>query len=394
MENTDGLVCAKCGCGLPQGAKFCFLCGRAVDYTPKKKKRGNGQGTAIKRGKTWTGIATGYSYTDENGNTKRVRPTKGGFPTKKAALAWATSGEEKEKPLPRLIDLWQGYSENDLKKLSKSKQTAYNIARERIESIISRRIDALTVDDLQAVVNKECDTYYPAKDVKNLLSNLYKRAMASNTNCGRVTQNLSQFIVLPPLEEKEAEPFTQDEIGLLWKSYESGNTFVGYILLLCYTGMMPGELLACKKEMVDMERCEIRGAGAKTKERKKSAIVFPVFLKPLVEELLSIEVYNSNSKGDKLLTMNKDKFYDLFYEAVEQAGIDNPPFIGKNGREDHRLTPYSCRHTYGTEAVKLGVHPALVQKMLRHANTKTQERYTHLASEEVHDAVNKIQRKA
>lgn len=370
------MICRRCKKDVPDGL-YCILCGARQDVQQNTKKRGNGQGTAYKRGKTWTGVKPGYSYSEtaEDGKTKliRRRSYKGGFATKKEALAWASSGGEDLKPLPRLIDLWNGYSQNDMLKLSKNKQTAYKIARNRLESIIGRQIDSLTVDDLQAVVNKECTTYYPAKDVKTVLSKLYQRAMASNSNAGRINQNLADFIVLPALEEQEAEPFTEDEVKAFWAQYEKGDVFTGYILLLCYTGMMPGELLQCKKSMVDLEACEIRGAGAKTKVRKKTAIVFPTFLKPVVEELLNIHVENSNTKNDKLLTMNKDNFYDEYYKALERAGV-------------RKLPPYSCRHTYGTEAVKLGVHPAVIQKMLRHSNTKTQEKYTHLGSEEAHSA--------
>ena len=90
----------------------------------------------------------------------------------------------------------------------------------------------------------------------------------------------------------------------------------------------------------------------------------------------------------KLLTMNRDNFYEMFYEKIELAGINNP----KDERGAHRITPYSCRHTYGTEAVKLGAHPAVIQKMLRHSNTKMQEKYTHLGSEEVHEIANMMNR--
>ena len=305
-----------------------------------------------------------------------MRPTRGGFPTKRDALAWACSGGEKEKPLPKLIDLWQGYSENDLTKLSASKQTAYKIARKRLESIIGRRIDTLTVDDLQAVVNSECQSYYTAKDVKDLLSNLYQRAMASNANKGRITMNLSSFIVMPEYEEKEAVPFTEEELSKLWEAYNNGDSFIGYILLMCYTGIMTGELLKCKSSMVDLDRCEIYGVGSKTKIRKKSSIAFPVYIKPVIESMLST---------DKLIHMNKDNFYTEFYKAIDRVGIYNPVIDNR-----HRLTPYSCRHTFGTEAVKAGFHPAIIQKMLRHSNTKTQEKYTHLASSDIHDAVDSI----
>ncbi len=385
------MICRKCKQEVPDGA-FCNLCGiRQEKPSRAPKRRGNGQGSAYKRGNTWTGQSpTQYYYTtDKDGKRTQHKKCqkKGGFATKKEALAWAVSASSvKETPVPRLIDLWEGWSANDMQKLSKSKQTACNIARKRLESIITRPINLLTVDELQNIINTECKTYYPARDVKTLLSHLYQRAMASNSNNGRVTQNLSKFLVLPEPEETEATPFTSEEVRALWAQYDKGDTFVGYILLLIYTGMMPVELMNCKKSMIDLDACEIRGAGAKTKVRKKSAIVFPDTIKPLMEDLLAVESSNSRANMDKLICINKDNFYSGFYEALERSGISNP--VDKKG--NHKLTPYSCRHTYGTEAVKSGLHPAVIQKMLRHASTKMQERYTHLSSEDAHTGANRI----
>lgn len=373
------MVCIKCRREVVE-APFCCMCGASqTPPTRRPSKRGNGLGTAYKRGKTWTGVAPGYSYTvkadDGTQKTIRRRPTKGGFSTKREALLWASSYEDKgETEAPKLIDLWTGYSENDMTKLSKQKQTSYKIARRRLEPIISRRIDSLTLDQLQSVLNEQCPSYYTAKDVKDLLSNLYKRAMASNENRGKVSLNLSNFLVLPELDEKEAEPFTQDEVKKLWDAYESGDTFVGYILLLLYTGMMPVELFDCKKDMINLERCEIYGCGHKTKRRKVSAIVFPDFMKPILQDMID------SVPSEKLLRMNRDNFYKAYHASLVAAGVRDLP-------------PYSCRHTYGTEAVKLAVQPAVIAQMLRHASTKTQERYTHLGTEEVHVAANRLQKK-
>lgn len=374
------MVCIKCRREVVD-APYCCMCG-APQSPPARRagKRGNGLGTAYKRGKTWTGVAPGYSYTvkADDGTQKMIRrrPTKGGFPTKRDALLWASSYEDKgEAESPKLIDLWTGYSENDMTKLSKAKQTSYRIARRRLEPIISRRIDSLTLDQLQSVLNTQCTSYYTAKDVRDLLSNLYKRAMASNENRGKVSLNLAGFLVLPELEEKEAEPFTQDEVKKLWDAYEGGDVFVGYILLLLYTGMMPVELFDCKKDMIDLERCEIYGCGHKTKRRKVSAIVFPDFIKPILQDMID------RVPSDKLLRMNRDNFYKAYHASLAAAGVRDLP-------------PYSCRHTYGTEAVKLAVQPAVIAQMLRHASTKTQERYTHLGTEEAHDAANRLQKRA
>lgn len=361
-------TCKKCNGSLPDGAIYCPWCGKSL-APPKQRKRGNGQGTAYKRGKGWEAARPGYTYTDENGY-HRVRPRKGGFATKREALEWASQKTVKPEHSPKLIELWQLYQDNDLPKLSKDKQTGYKVARKRLEPLMATEIHLLTLEAIQNTINAACDSYYKARDCKTVLSKLYQKAMASNS--GLVVKNLAEFVVLPELKEKEATPFTQDELTTFWTMYDKGDPFVGYILLMCYSGMMPAELLACKKDMIDLQACEIFGCGAKTKNRKKSAIVFPEILRPVVESLLT-------SKGDKLLPINKDNFYIEYYACLDRAAV-------------RKLVPYSCRHTYGTEAVKLGVHPAVIQKMLRHSNTKTQERYTHLTSGEAHDAVNLFQR--
>lgn len=361
------MTCRYCRKALPDGAKFCCFCGRSQEQ--KKHKRGNGQGSAFKRGRTWTGVRPGYQFTDDNG-LHRKRPTKGGFATKKEALEWASTNTNLDTHSPKVIELWELYEQNDLKKLSSNRQTAYKIARNRLESIMGVEIHLLTLKTIQGVINDECETFYPARDCKTVLRAIYKKAMASNSSL--VSVNLADFIVLPDLEEKEAKPFTEDEVKAFWKLYDKNDYFVPYVLLLCYTGMMPYELMICKKDMVNLDDCSIFGNGAKTKSRKNSEIVFPEFLRPLVEGLL-------NLPGDKLLHMNKDNFYKEYYACLERAVV-------------RKLPPYSCRHTYGTEAVKLGVHPAVIQKMLRHSTTRTQERYTHLKSEDAKEAVNLLPR--
>lgn len=357
------MICRYCHKAVPDGL-YCIFCGKRQDVPRQAHKRGNGQGTAYKRGKTWTGVRAGYQYTDEDGN-HRKRQTKGGFATKKEALEWASTKTFLETHSQKLIELWELYEQNDLPKLSKSKQTAYKIARKRLEPLMGTQIHLLTLEALQQAVNA-AKTYYPARDCKTVLSQLYKKALASNN--GLVVKNLAEYVTLPQLEETEAKPFTTEELKAFWDLFDKGDYFVGYILLMCYSGMMPAELLNCKKSMIDKDKCEIFGCGAKTKSRKKSAIVYPEILRPVVESLLK-------SKGEKLLAINKDNFYIEFYDCLERAKV-------------RKLPPYSCRHTYGTEAVKLGVHPAVVQKMLRHSNQRTQERYTHLTSEEAHEAVN------
>ena len=364
------MICRYCHKDAPDGL-YCIFCGKRQDVPRSVHKRGNGQGTAFKRGNSWTAMRAGYSYIDDTG-LHRVRPKKGGFATKKEALEWASSSSPQETYSPKLIELWALYEKNDLPKLSANRQTAYKIAFKRLSPLMGTQIHLLTLEAIQGTINAACNSFYPARDCKTVMKALYNKALASNN--GLVTKNLADFIVLPKLEETEITPFTADEVKAFWNLYDKNDYFVGYILLMIYSGMMPAELLACKKAMIDLEKCEIFGCGVKTKSRKKSAIVFPDLLRPVVQTLLSYQ-----TKNVRFLTVGREGFYTEYYACLDRANVPHKP-------------PYSCRHTYGTEAVKLGVHPAVVQKMLRHSNTKMQERYTHLTSEEAHTAANLFSR--
>lgn len=361
------MPCKRCGSETPQNALYCPFCGRRVNYTPKTKKRGNGQGTAFKRGSTWTAQVTAYTFVNENGRLAKKYKTKGGFKTKKEALAYLEALRQAEtRKMPTLLELYSVWEKNDLPKLSKDKQTAYKKARERIESIVGRKIDTLTTADLQKVVSDNASTYYTARDIKTLLSHLYKRACADQF----VPSNITKYIVLPKLEESEPIPFNEDEVAKMWTAYEKGDTFVGFMLIMIYSGMMPGELLSCKKAMIDFERCEIYGCGKKTKTRKESPIVFADIVKPIIAELC-------DKCNEKLYEKCESEFYDEYHKATARIGIRDLP-------------PYSCRHTTGTEVAKQNINAPTIQKIMRHAKITTSQKYIHLGTDEAHDGVNSM----
>ena len=365
------MICIKCRKTAPDGL-YCALCGArqntAAGASRQPRRRGNGMGTVFKRGRTWTAQYTNYTEVTEDGRYRRHYITKGGFATKKEALLWLEQNRNGTgRTVPTLLELWKVYEENDLPKLSKDKQTAYRKARERLECIIGRRIDTLTTSDLQTAVSKNAGTYYTCRDMKNLLSHLYKRACAD----GFVPSNLAQYITLPELREKETEPFTPDEVRVMWSAWSSGDLFAGYLLLMVYSGMMPGELLSAKIEDIDLDRCEVYRTGKKTTVRKERPIVFAEAVQPVVASLIG-----GRTKG-KLVKANKDRWYTEYHAATRRIGIRDLP-------------PYACRHTTGTQAANLGLNSAFIQEVMRHAKITTSQRYIHIGSEQAHAALNEL----
>ena len=367
------MICPKCRAELPENARFCCQCGKKLGDArkPGTKTRGNGQGSAIKRGNTWTAIWTTEIYPDPEKKTiHQVRKWKGGFKTKREALIYAAAPPKEERRAPTLRSYWMDWSASDLLDLSKSKQTAFRIAWNKLEELAPIRMDELTIGRLQECVDRKAPTYYPAKDMKTVLSHLYKRAVAE----GNARTNLSEFIRLPPLEEKEMQPFTEEELHKLWKSYGGGDRIIGFVLLMIYTGMMPGELAKFTPDMVNWDKGEILGCGLKTKKRKQTPIVFPAMLEPVLRHLID------SSEGAKYVVgMNRWTFYDEYHEALKRAGVRDLP-------------PYSCRHTTATALALGNIAPSVIQEVMRHTKFSTTQRYIHPDRQAALDAVNTLGR--
>ena len=58
------MKCCKCRKEIPNESKFCLKCGAKQKISQSRHTRGNGQGTAIKRGSTWTAVWTVEVYPD------------------------------------------------------------------------------------------------------------------------------------------------------------------------------------------------------------------------------------------------------------------------------------------------------------------------------------------
>lgn len=348
--------CRKCSRPVEDAWVACPYCGAVLKRKKPAQKRGNRQGSVYKRGKTWEVRVTLDTYM-KDGKPFQKRTSKSGFATRTEALAYIaklTSGDVIESP--SVAHYWEAFKAGKYASLSESKQTAYNIAWKRLDSIQARQIRSLSVGELQEVINDKCTSYYTARDVRVLLHHLYKIAAAE----GKANASLPDLLEIPAMEETEQQPFSETEQAALWKSYEDGNANAAYPLIMIYTGMMPGELLRLTVGMIDWEKKEINGVGMKTKVRKNASLLVPDAVLPLLQTLSE-----GKAPADKIVQRNKDNFYLDYYDALEKAQV-------------RKLPPYSCRHTTATAlAITEGVAPQTVRKIMRWSTTRMLDRYAH-----------------
>lgn len=365
------MICKKCKKDVPDG-RYCIACGadQSASKKTRPRTRPNGTGTAYKRGSTWTAqVTVGIKRDPDTGRVQQVRRTKGGFKTKREALEFCMQLANAAMPKKHVTfgDLWEQYEKTKFRQLSASKQCSYRTALKRIGDMIYTRIDAVTIADLQELVDGL--TFYCAQDIKSILRHMYRIAMMQ----GWTSRDLSEYIVLPPKNEHERTPFSDEEIRAIWRGYDGGDTWAGYILLMIYTGMMPGELLHCRKDMIHLDSHQIIGAGLKTAERKNRPIVIADFLMPVVQALIDYT-------GDAPLLCDtyKRAFYKKYYDCLDRCGC-------------RRLTPYSCRHTTATAcAVGAKIAPSVIQRIMRHAKLSTTQLYIHPDESAVLDAINTL----
>ncbi len=362
--------CRSCAKEIPEGASFCPWCGK--DQQPKRSKRtrGNGTGTVYKRKSgRWQAEYT-YGKTVDG---KRDYDTKGGFRTKKEALDYLpvlASRKKVVKSTESIATLWPLYRDGPMTKLSDSKQRAYKIAYKRMEKfpIIHSDISLLSIMDLQKMVDETTSSYYPAHDMKILLSHLYKLACAQQS----ASINLAQYIAMPMLDATERIPYSEADIKKIWESYEAGELMAMFMLMMIYSGMMPGELLKLKAENIDLQGQQIFRTGLKTKERKTKTILIASFMIPVFQHAISL------SKSGNMVEMSRDKFYSEYHAASARMGLPD-------------LSPYSCRHSTATAlALKEGVAAYVIQRVMRHANFSMTERYIHPGSEAAIEALDKL----
>lgn len=374
MNSIKCIKCRACHKEIDD-TPFCPWCGASQAPVAKSSRaRGNGQGTVYKlpNGKWRAEVTLGW-----NGR-KRVVKTKSGFLRKKDALDYIPTLKSEPVDVDTKItfkgiyDLW---SVAHYEKISKSTADGYRKAFEYCSPIHYYVFSKIKTADLQKVVDesvyikdgKKIETGRRTKaDIQSLYCNLYKYAL-ENDYC---TKDYSKFVNLPPKEKSKKDAFTDLEIAKLWKDYNSGNDFTGYILIMIYTGMRYGEISKIKKENIYLEERYMIG-GIKTQAGIDRVIPIAQCILPIVQKF-----FDAGKK--KILEMDDKVFYNQFYAVLEKCSI-------------RKLNPHCCRHTFATLMASSGIQPAIITETMGHEDYQTTLNYTHIPLSDKLNAVDSLE---
>ena len=324
-------------------------------------KRANGQGniTPYKGGRYRLDISR-YEV-DENGEVVRVRFTKV-CKTKKECneLAYKFTHEEIHRN-KTLAAYWPRFrKKKDGENVHPATYQRYIYCFEQLKPFVTKEISDLRLEDLQRLIDN-----MPRSTAKN--ANYVARSLMNYAIVdGLMQTNYADFVDIPKSEHRERMPLKAEEVSGIWNAWaENSAYYASFALLMIYTGMMPGEVLDCCVENINVFTRQILYVGKKTAVRKHASIDYP----PILDAVVASIIANADPKTGRIYRGPK-KYTDAWEILQKEAGL----------RKD--LQPYCCRHTTGTTLAEMNIALPKIQQVMRHASARTTEIYIHLNEED------------
>lgn len=256
------------------------------------------------------------------------------------------------------------YELNQKRSFSMSSKNSANAAFKNCKALHDRKFKELRKADLQNVIDS-CPLKHASLElIVTLFKGMYKYALENEI----ADKDYSQFVTINIRDDDEkGEPFTQEEISLLWKNQDRDS--VRMILIMIYSGF---RIKAFETMEINTEEWYFRG-GVKTAAGKGRIV--PVhdsireYIKQFSESRFSAETFRTRR----------------FYPVLEELGIAYTA-------DGKKHTPHDCRHTFSWLCDHYHVDELSKHILMGHSLGNDVERsvYGHRTLEELRTEINKI----
>lgn len=269
-----------------------------------------------------------------------------------------------ETAAPLFSEVWDQYDEyrfgiHATKKYSKSLRLAFENAGRFVAPLMKRRIDRISLMDLQDLVNRLSEQY-SASYVKLIIAQI-SSVYSFAAKYGYIERDISKQLEVPLIArpEQAGEAFSRSELRVVWRKANEGDRLAQSILVHCYSGF---RLAAFYDGMVIDMKAQTFFGGVKTGRR----------LVPILEEI-------------------RPFVHDPVYEVSAQyASKRIREWCAANGLSVH--TSHDCRHTFKSLMDRAGVSPVAQRLLMGHSSGQdVHDRvYTHFDVEDLRREIEKI----
>lgn len=345
------MKCINCKAEIQDNANFCPMCGKKQIREKKKAlKRANGTGTVYKlqgrRKRPWVAAKNKVVIGCYERKTDALE-----------ALERLSGRDLTERYNMTFSDVFKEWSAEHYKELTKSGISSYDRAYDIFSALHNKKFRDLRTIDFQTVIDQHMHkTQSTVSKYKQLITQMSQWAIREEI----CTTNFAKFVKIPERVKKDKDIFKAGEIKRL---EADGSETARIVLMLLATGMRIGELFSLPLNdyygtyVVGGSKTEA-GRGRVIPIRPEGREHFAYFARQAVGPLL-LSGYAGEKRPENYRKRN-------YYPLLDRLGID-------------RHTPHATRHTYASRAVKEGMPPELLQKILGHADYSTTANiYTHI----------------
>jgi len=356
--------CTKCKTEMKTGLKKCKKCGAAI---PAK-------------GKTYKVIVRhlGKKRTKTTSSLELARDIEKAL---KGDIARDEFNIQKKKASPTLQAFWENQYFPWIKENKKSWNIDnYNYQTHLKPALGKKTFDAISPFDIEKLVlkmkkrkNKQ-GKFLAAATIKHqlvLLNRIFNVAEQWGVFTG---QNPCKKVKKPKLNNQVTEYLSKNELSRLLGVLESWTDRMqaSIVLFSLYTGFRPNEIFK-------LEWCDIDFEKSTVTLRDPKGVIDQI--RPLSPKAMKVledlpKEYETPFIFYSVMGKQRKTIRHGWKQIKEAAGI----------HESFRY--YDLRHNYATYLVSSGVSLYQVQKLLTHKDSKTTQRYAHLADEALRDAVN------
>lgn len=362
------MKCRKCKAELPDGSKFCNMCGAKVAAGRKPKSRGNGTGSVYKRGSSWVAvIVTGFELDSDNKVHRKTR-SKGGFKTKREALEYIPTlkllpeRKPKSKTFAQLYEAWL-----PTHRAGKDTINCYKAAYKYFEPVHYLNIQDIDIDDLQECVD-ECPKGRRTKEnMKALCGLMYKYAIPRHL----ASLELGHYLVVSG--ESGSKAALPDDALEKLRVHTDDVFGASYVLCQCYLGYRPSEFVALNTSMYNSTE-KAFAHGAKTAAGINRTVTVSPKIQPYINTLLANKTSGTIFADPEGKAYTASRYRELFYSVLDACGIDNP-IIERDGKKFYTYTPHSCRHTFATLMKRVNGADKDKLELIGHTSTEMLRHY-------------------
>lgn len=361
MDESNVLLCSKCGERLPVISKYCLFCGAEIGEKKKKPTthRPHNSGSIRKLGGK---RAKPYgAYLPRSMGEKFI----GSFKSKTEAaeaLATAIATRPSSNRADWTVEDFYNFFANSAayEKLSQGSKSTILVSWKFCEKIREKKMRDVKAQEWQSCVDEAVaagKSRSTCQKIRYLASTLCKEAMKDDV----INKNYSTLLNIGGVEKKKKDIFTADEIQKL-KAHDYDFRAM-FILTLIFTGTRISELLEARVENV-FEDYLI--GGKKTVAGRNRIIPILPDIAPYIDYFKRASENGWLIHRDGKLVRSEYARTHWFYPLLVEIGILTEAEVAVGGQP--RLTPHCTRHTFASMARQAGIKEDVLIRVMGHSD--------------------------